>query len=124
MKRKDKDIVREKPQEEDWSPQIQVGLPVLISEKYIPDLSVRMDLYRRLSELTTLDEINTMRAELKDRFGLYPQETENLFLTLELKLLAKQAHIDRVDAGDKGATVSFYQNTFPNIIQNQIEKFQ
>ena len=104
----------EKPQEEDWSPQISVGLPVLISEKYIPDLSVRMDLYRRLSELTTLDEINGMRAELKDRFGLYPVETENLFLTLELKVLAKQAHIDRIDAGDKGATVSFHQNTFPN----------
>lgn len=104
----------EKPVEEDWSPQISVGLPVLISEKYIPDLGVRMDLYRRLSELTTLDEINAMRDELKDRFGLYPIETENLFLTLELKLLAKQAHIERVDAGDKGATVSFYQNTFPN----------
>ncbi len=104
----------EKPIEEDWSPQIQVGLPVLISDKYIPDLGVRMDLYRRLSELTTLNEINAMRDELKDRFGLYPQETENLFLTLELKLLAKQAHIDRIDAGDKGATISFYQNTFPN----------
>ncbi|MGN0919515.1 MAG: transcription-repair coupling factor [Alphaproteobacteria bacterium] len=104
----------EKPLQEDWSPQIQVGLPVLISDKYIPDLGVRMDLYRRLSELTTLNEINAMREELKDRFGLYPQETENLFLTLELKLLAKQAHIERVDAGDKGATISFYQNTFPN----------
>lgn len=104
----------EKQPEEDWSPQISVGLPVLISEKYIPDLSVRMDLYRRLSELTNLAEINAMRTELKDRFGLYPVETENLFLTLELKVLAKQAHIDRVDAGDKGATVSFYQNTFPN----------
>ena len=104
----------EKPLEEDWSPQIQLGLPVLISDKYIPDLGLRMDLYHRLSELTTLEEINAMREELKDRFGLYPVETENLFLTLELKLLAKQAHIDRVDAGDKGATVSFYQNTFPN----------
>ncbi len=104
----------EKPVEEDWSPQISVGLPVLIPDTYIPDLGVRMDLYRRLSELTTLDEINDMRAELKDRFGLYPIETENLFLTLELKLMAKSAHIERVDAGDKGATVAFHDNIFPN----------
>lgn len=99
---------------QDFSPQISVGLPVLIPDTYVADLDVRMDLYHRMSELSSLDEIESMRAELIDRFGQYPTETENLFLTLELKVLAKQAHIERLDAGDKGATVTFFNNTFPN----------
>ncbi len=99
---------------EDLSPQISVGLPVLIPATYIPELDIRMDLYRRMGEVQTQKEIDALRAELKDRFGLYPIETENLFLTLELKLLAKKAHIERVDAGEKGATIAFFNNTFPN----------
>ena len=101
-------------EQQDFSPQISMGLPVLIPDTYIADLDVRMDLYHRMSELTTLSEIESMRAELIDRFGSYPIETENLFLTLELKVLAKQANIERIDAGEKGATVSFFNNTFPN----------
>ena len=99
---------------EELSPQISVGLPVLIPDTYIKELDVRMDIYHRLSEIKDKAEIESMRAELIDRFGKYPKETENLFLTLELKLLAKQAHIERLDAGEKGATISFYKNTFPN----------
>ena len=99
---------------QDFSPQISVGLPVLIPDTYVADLDVRMDLYHRMSELSSLDEIESMRAELIDRFGQYPTETENLLLTLELKVLAKQAHIERLDAGDKGATVTFFNNIFPN----------
>ena len=102
------------PPAQDFSPQISVGLPVLIPDTYIADLDVRMDLYHRMSELTTSKEIESMRAELIDRFGQYPVETDNLFLTLELKVLAKQANIERIDAGEKGATVSFFNNTFPN----------
>ena len=102
------------PVEIDFSPQISVGLPVLIPADYISQLDVRMDLYHRMGEIRTMDEINEMREELKDRFGMYPVETENLFLTLELKLLARQAHIERLDAGEKGATISFFNNTFPN----------
>ena len=102
------------PQQQDFSPQISVGLPVLIPDTYIADLDVRMDLYHRMSELLTTAEIESMRAELIDRFGQYPVETDNLFITLELKILAKQANIERIDAGEKGATVSFFNNTFPN----------
>ena len=99
---------------QDFSPQISVGLAVLIPDTYIADLDVRMDLYHRMSELSTTAEIESMRAELIDRFGQYPVETDNLFITLELKILAKQANIERIDAGEKGATVSFFNNTFPN----------
>ena len=99
---------------EELSPQISIGLPVLLPDTYIKELDVRMDIYHRLSEIKEIAEIESMRAELIDRFGMYPQETENLFLTVELKLLAKQAHIERLDAGEKGATIAFYKNTFPN----------
>ncbi len=102
------------PDVQDFSPQVSIGLPVLIPESYVADLDVRMDLYHRMSELATLADIESMRAELIDRFGQYPIEVDNLFLTLELKVLAKQAHIERLDAGDKGATVTFFNNTFPN----------
>ncbi len=102
------------PVQQDFSPQISVGLPVLIPDTYIADLDVRMDLYHRMSELSSTAEIESMRAELIDRFGQYPVEVDNLFITLELKILAKQANIERIDAGEKGATVSFFNNTFPN----------
>ena len=100
--------------EEDYSPQISVGLPVLIPDTYISDFDVRMGLYHRISELSSSDEIESLRAELLDRFGPYPTEVENLFLTIDLKILAKSVNIERLEAGPKGANISFHKNTFPN----------
>jgi len=101
-------------QDDDFSPQISIGLPVLIPDTYINDLDVRMELYRRIGDIEMPEEIDSLRAELVDRFGQYPIEVDNLFNTVSLKLLAKRAHIDRIDAGPKGANISFYQNIFPN----------
>ncbi len=102
------------PLTEDFSPQISVGLTVLIPDTYIPDLDTRMELYNRISELQTEAEIENLKIELIDRFGAYPKEVENLFITIHLKLLCKTARIERLDAGEKGATIAFWQNTFPN----------
>ncbi len=99
---------------EDYSPQISVGLPVLIPDTYIADLDVRMRLYHRISEMTDLSEVESLRAELIDRFGDYPVEVDNLLMTVELKILAKTVNIERLDAGTKGASISFHNNTFPN----------
>ncbi|MGY9015137.1 MAG: transcription-repair coupling factor, partial [Rhodospirillales bacterium] len=60
----------------DWSPQISLGMPVLIPDYYVTDLSVRMELYRRVSGLEDLDAIETFLAELIDRFGPVPAEFE------------------------------------------------
>lgn len=100
--------------ETDFSPQISIGLPVLIPANYVPDLDVRMDLYNRLGNLEDMKEVDSFQAEVLDRFGEYPLEVKNLFETIQLKILAKKAHIERLDAGPKGATISFYQNIFPN----------
>ncbi len=99
---------------EDFSPQISVGLSVIIPETYIPDLDTRMELYNRIGHINSLEEIEALKIEMLDRFGKYPNEVNNLFLIIQLKILCKKAKIERLEAGEKGATVSFYQNTFPN----------
>lgn len=98
----------------DFSPQISMGFSVLIPDTYVNDLSVRMELYQRISEISDENEIDSFKAELIDRFGPYPKEVANLFDTVKLKILAKHAHIERLDVGPKGASISFYQNIFPN----------
>ena len=100
--------------EDDFSPQISMGFPVIIPQNYVSELDLRMELYHRASLIEDLAEIDSFSAEMIDRFGIYPQEVENLFATLRLKVLAKKAHIERLDVGPKGAVVSFYQNIFPN----------
>ena len=100
--------------DDDWSPQIAVGLPVLIPETYVADLTVRMGLYRRLARLRERAEIDAFAAELIDRFGTLPDEAENLLQTVNLKALCRAAGVEKVDAGPKGATVSFRNDDFAN----------
>ena len=98
----------------DWSPQINLGVPVMIPESYVPDLDVRLGLYRRLSGLTTKVELEGFAAELIDRFGELPKEVNTLLLVVRIKAMCKRAHIARMDAGPKGATVQFHLDKFPN----------
>lgn len=98
----------------DWSPQISIGLSVLIPDVYVPDLSVRLGLYRRLADVVDRAEIDAFAAELIDRFGELPTEVENLLAVVELKGLCRDAGVDKVDAGPRGAVVSFRGNDFAN----------
>ncbi|CAA7616078.1 transcription-repair coupling factor [Magnetospirillum sp. UT-4] len=100
--------------EETWSPQITVGSPVLIPEGYVQDLALRLSLYRRIAGLTEAAEIEALAAELVDRFGTLPPEVENLLEVVAVKAACKQAGIEKVDAGPKGAVVTFRNNSFPN----------
>ncbi|HEC90171.1 MAG TPA: transcription-repair coupling factor, partial [Alphaproteobacteria bacterium] len=100
--------------DEDWSPGVAIGLAVLIPETYIADLTMRMDLYRRLARLTKKDEIDALAGEIIDRFGQLPEEVENLLRTVEIKGLAKAAGVEKVDAGPKGAVISFRNDDFTN----------
>jgi transcription-repair coupling factor (superfamily II helicase) len=90
------------PTEEKWSPQIALGTSVLIPETYVEDLSVRMSLYRRLSDLVEPADIESFAAELIDRFGNLPPEVENLLDILKIKQLSRKAGIEQLDAGPKG----------------------
>lgn len=97
-----------------WSPQIHLGVPVLIPEDYISDLDVRMSLYRRLSFLETQEELEGFAAELHDRFGKPPVEVEMLLRVVRIKAMCRKAGIAQIDAGEKGAVVTFHKNFFRN----------
>jgi transcription-repair coupling factor (superfamily II helicase) len=96
----------------DWSPQLNLGIPVLIPEEYVADLSVRMGLYRRIGQLANQGEIDAFAAELVDRFGKMPAEAEFLLNTVALKLLCRAAGVEKIDAGEKAIVLSFHDNKF------------
>jgi transcription-repair coupling factor (superfamily II helicase) len=102
------------PAERDWTPSINLGLPVLIPETYVSDLSVRLGLYRRIGGLQNDAESEALAAELVDRFGKLPEEVENLLETVALKRACREASVEKLDAGPKGMVISFRRNAFNN----------
>ena len=98
----------------DFTPNINLGLPVLIPEAYVKDLPVRLGLYRRIGSLANEAEVEAMGAELADRFGKLPDEVENLLQVVAIKALCKTAGVEKLDAGPKGIVLSFNRNTPPN----------
>jgi transcription-repair coupling factor (superfamily II helicase) len=97
---------------ETWTPQINLGMPVLIPESYVADLGVRLGLYRRIAALLDRAEIDAFAAEMIDRFGPLPVEVENLLQIVAMKRLCRDAGIDKIEAGPKGAVLSFRDNKF------------
>jgi len=100
------------PAADRWSPQITIGMPVLIPEDYVADLAVRLSLYRRLADLDTDEEIENFAAELRDRFGVLPDEVRYLFRLAAIKGYCRRANVEKVDAGPKGAVITFRENKF------------
>ncbi len=98
-----------------WSPTINMGTSVLIPEHYVEDLGVRMSLYRRIGDLATDQDVESFAAELIDRFGKIPDEVENLLDIVRIKQMCRRANVERVDAGPKGAVVTFRNDTPPNV---------
>jgi transcription-repair coupling factor (superfamily II helicase) len=98
----------------EWSPTISLGMPVMIPEYYVPDLQLRMQLYRRLGDLSDAREIDAAGAELIDRFGPLPEEVEALLKVILVKALCRTANVEKVDAGPKGAVVTLRHREFPN----------
>ena len=97
-----------------YSPQVSLGISVLIPESYVADLNLRMDLYRRVSRLESDAESEAFAAELIDRFGSVPEEVENLLATVAIKRMCRTANIEKIDSGPKGCVVAFRSSTFPN----------
>ncbi|WP_034993632.1 transcription-repair coupling factor [Beijerinckia mobilis] len=99
---------------ETWSPIITLGTPVTIPEEYVPDLQLRLTLYRRLSTIESEAEIDSFAAEMIDRFGPMPKEVEQLMQLVAIKLLCRKAHVEKLEAGPKGVIVGFRDNAFAN----------
>jgi len=99
----------------DFSPQITVDAPILIPDDYVPDLDLRMGLYRRLNVLEAAQEVEAFAAEMIDRFGPLPDATENLVSVIQIKLNAKKACVSKIDVGPKGVVVAFHDDKPPNV---------
>ena len=97
-----------------WSPQINTGAAVLIPEDYVPDLNVRLALYRRLSDAEKAQDREALAAELIDRFGPLPPEADQLLKVVAIKGLCREANVAKIDVGPKGAVVSFRGDEFRN----------
>ncbi len=100
--------------ERGWSPQINAGVAVLIPETYVPDLNVRLAMYRRLGEAERLEDRESLAAELIDRFGPLPEEAAQLLKIVGVKGLCRQANVAKIDIGPKGAVISFRDDRFAN----------
>jgi len=100
---------------EAFSPQISVDAPILLPEAYVPDLDLRMGLYRRMNEFEAVDEIDPFAAEMIDRFGPLPAETANLLKIIEIKLNCRTAMVAKLDVGPKGALVHFHNDSFADL---------
>jgi transcription-repair coupling factor (superfamily II helicase) len=95
-----------------WSPQINTGAAVMIPDDYVPDLNVRLSLYRRLSEAEKAADREALAAEMIDRFGPLPPETDSLLKVVAIKGLCREANVAKIDVGPKGAVASFRNDIY------------
>ncbi len=106
--------VRGQPADTDggWSPQIAIGTSVMIPESYVPDLHLRLGLYRRLGDLANASDIDAFGAELIDRFGPLPEDVQHLLKIVYIKAMCRTANVEKLDAGPKGVVIQFRNRTF------------
>ncbi|MEJ2657780.1 MAG: helicase-related protein [Desulfobacterales bacterium] len=93
--------------QERLEPEININIPALIPESYMPDIDQRLTAYRRLAKMTELKEIADFKAELIDRFGALAPETSNLLLKIMLRVLAIKAGVKRMDLKDGQLSLFF-----------------
>jgi len=84
------------PREPFGSVRIELPIPALLPERYVPETRLRLQIYRRLAQLTSMAEIDEIEQELADRFGTLPSEARNLVYQLRLKALARDAHVGAI----------------------------
>lgn len=108
--------------DQSWTPQVNVGVAILIPEAYIPDLNLRLSTYRRISEIEDDEGGNALMAELIDRFGPLPDEVRSLFEVMQIKRLCRKAHVEKVDAGPRGIVMTMRHADIkdPSVIMNAI----
>jgi transcription-repair coupling factor (superfamily II helicase) len=96
----------------EWTPQITIDAAALMPESYIADLDLRLAMYRRLAGLEEPQDIEDFAAELIDRFGPLPPETEHLLQIVAIKQLCRRANVQKLDVGPKGVVLAFRDNRF------------
>ncbi|WP_371398533.1 transcription-repair coupling factor [Algimonas porphyrae] len=108
--------------DQSWTPQVNLGVAVLIPDEYVEDLNLRLSLYRRISDLENDTESDGLAAELIDRFGPLPDEVDALLKVMKIKRLCRLSHVAKVDAGPKGVVLSMRHEDIkdPSVVMNAI----
>lgn len=101
----------------DWSPILNIGIAIQIPETYIADINLRIKLYRQISSIEDENECEKFAADMIDRFGQLPIETENLFTVIKIKILAKNAGVSKIEVGHNGFVFSVMKEEFINALQ-------
>ena len=91
--------------------EIKMHLPALIPDDYLPNISTRLVLYKRIAQAQDKEALNDIQVEMIDRFGLLPDATKQLFIQAEVRLRAQALGISEVDVGVAGGSVKFESTT-------------
>jgi transcription-repair coupling factor (superfamily II helicase) len=91
--------------------EIKMHLPALIPDDYLPNISTRLVLYKRIAQAQSTEALKDIQVEMIDRFGLLPEATKQLFIQAEIRLRAQALGISEVDVGDAGGSVKFESTT-------------
>jgi transcription-repair coupling factor (superfamily II helicase) len=123
---------QEEPQLNDLSiheTEIELNVPALLPEDYIHDVFLRLTFYKRLSQCNSIDEVNELRVELIDRFGLLPDQANNLFEIKIIQLKSKNYDIKSISMNQHGGTIKFetknieIQKKLIHLIQNKYQDY-
>ncbi len=91
--------------------EVNLHLPALIPDDYLPDVHMRLVLYKRISNAESEEQLRELQVEMIDRFGLLPEAVKNLFRITAMKLKAEDLGIKKLDAGETGGKIEFNQDT-------------
>lgn len=111
-------------------PDINLGIPALIPEDYLPDVFMRLTLYKRIASAGTLDALNELKVEMIDRFGMLPPQVNNLCRITELRWQAEALGIIRIDVGKDTGRLEFSEKTTVDplklvlMVQRESQRYQ
>lgn len=97
--------------DQDWSPNLNIGISIQIPSEYISDSNLKLSFYRKIAKIDSKQEHDDLYSEMIDRFGVVPQEVDHLFDIIELKKMCKDLNIEKLDANSSYILVKFRNNT-------------
>ena len=95
----------------DTGTEVKLHVPALIPDDYLPDISTRLVLYKRIAQAQDAEQLRDIQVEMIDRFGLLPEAVKNLFTCALLKVSAQQLGISEIDMTDEGGSIEFTSTT-------------
>ncbi len=110
--------------------EIEIGLPALLQEDYIFDVTTRLSYYKKIASAETIEDLDAIQIDLIDRFGLLPEKSKTLFYLAELKILARPYNFAKIEANQHGVRLLFGEQPRFNpeklieLIQQQPHRYQ